>query len=55
MKAQGLCQVPGSDFAICLAILRQKDERLAVVVEAWDSLPEAIKNDIAAKADPTGK
>ena len=35
-------------LSVCLSVLRRKSTELAVVVERWDGLPEAVKGGILA-------
>ena len=42
-------------LASCLALLRQKSADLALLVERWDALPEAVRAGIAAMVRATKK
>jgi hypothetical protein len=41
------------DLAFCLALLGRKSPDLALVVERWESLPEAVRAGIAAMVKAT--
>ena len=41
------------NLAFCLALLKQKSPDLALLVERWDDLPEAVKAGIVAMIDST--
>lgn len=47
----GSCDNAACDFAACLARARQDDVALARLVEAWPTLPEAVKAGIAAMVE----
>ncbi len=42
-------------LASCLALLAKKSTDLALVVERWDTLPEAIRAGIVAMVNAAGK
>ncbi len=42
-------------LASCLALLTQKSPDLALVVQRWDSLPDALRAGILAMIEAAGK
>jgi hypothetical protein len=43
-----------NDLASCLALLARKSADLALLVERWDALPEAVRAGIVAMAKAAG-
>ena len=48
LSKQGVTQEPTPDLASCLAFLHEQEPDLAALIEAWPTLPDAIKAGIQA-------
>jgi hypothetical protein len=49
----GISENDENDLAFCLALLARKSADLALLVERWDSLPEAVRAGIVAMVKAT--
>jgi hypothetical protein len=47
------CVNPEKNLVSCWALLKQRSPDLALVVELWDQLPEAVKAGIVAMVKAT--